>query len=295
MPRPLWSGSLSFGLVNVPVRLVSASVTWTCTSASCTRRTTCPSRSSAGARRREARSRTRRSLASYEFEDGDTVVVTDDELEGWSRSGRGRSRSTVRRPRRGRPDHFDHHTCCMPAGDNEGALRAYRLLLEVMRADRPRGARALRDAHEGVRALVRARDGALSLTTMRMHDEVRRDGRRHGSARARREEAAGRCERAHRGDERRVGPHALRGPLPRSGCRRSSSRSARARRSRRPRPGRRALAGARPHGRAAREPGRRARAAPASKETRQGPGWRSSPATSSTSARRRRTCRAARR
>jgi DNA end-binding protein Ku len=172
VPRSMWTGSLSFGLVNVPVQLVSASrdldfhfrqlhdgvpiVTqrW------------CSEEQKQVGYEEIAR--------QYEFEDGETVVVTDEELEGLA-------------PERTRtieidgfvnlaevdPIYFDHPYLLQPLGDNEGALRAYRLLLEVMaRTDRAALGRFVMRTKE-YRTVIRARDGALSLTTMRMHDEVR--------------------------------------------------------------------------------------------------------------------------
>ena len=132
MPRALWSGSLSFGLVNVPVQLVSAPATSTTTSTSCTRRTGSASSSAASARRRTTRSSGRRSRHGYDL-DGKQVIVTDAELASVE-------------PRKTRtidieafveladvdPIYFDHPYFLVPAGDSEGTLRAYRLLVEVM-------------------------------------------------------------------------------------------------------------------------------------------------------------------
>jgi DNA end-binding protein Ku len=172
MPRPLWTGSLSFGLVNVPVRVVSGArdldlhfrqlhdgqpveVKRWCT--------------------KEDREVPYEEIArSFEFDDGETVVVTDEELEGLA-------------PDRTRtieidafvdlaevdPIYFDHPYLLEPAADNDGALRAYRLLLEVMaRTERAALGTFVMRTKE-YRGIVRARDGVLSLTTMRMHDEVR--------------------------------------------------------------------------------------------------------------------------
>src|SRR3954449_4970728 len=132
MPRSLWNGSLSFGLVNVPVELVSA------------------------ARdldyhfhelhaKDKARIEQRRFCSKEDVEvtweevahtydlDGKTVIVTDDEL------------ASVQ-PRKTRtidieafvpfdeldPIAFDHPYFLIPAGDSEGTLRAYRLLERTM-------------------------------------------------------------------------------------------------------------------------------------------------------------------
>jgi DNA end-binding protein Ku len=172
MPRPLWTGSLSFGLVNVPVRVVSGArdldlhfrqlhdgqpveVKRWCT-------------------KEDVEVPYEEIARSFQFEDGETVVVTDEELEGLA-------------PDRTRtieidafvdlaevdPIYFDHPYLLEPAADNDGALRAYRLLLEVMaRTDRAALGTFVMRTKE-YRGIVRARDGVLSLTTMRMHDEVR--------------------------------------------------------------------------------------------------------------------------
>jgi DNA end-binding protein Ku len=71
------------------------------------------------------------------------------------------------------PIYFDHPYWLVPAGDDEGATRAYRLLLGVMeKTDHAALGRFVMRAKEHL-AIVRARDGALTLTTMRFHDEVR--------------------------------------------------------------------------------------------------------------------------
>jgi DNA end-binding protein Ku len=106
--------------------------------------------------------------------DGKQVVVTDEEL------------ASVQ-PRKTRtidieafvdlaevdPIYFDHPYLLVPAGDSEGTLRAYRLLVEVMsRTERVALGRFVMRTKEYL-AAIRVRDGALSLTTMLFHDEVR--------------------------------------------------------------------------------------------------------------------------
>src|SRR5690606_24185490 len=68
---------------------------------------------------------------------------------------------------------YDHPYFLVPAGEAEGVRRAYKLLVEVMR-DRDQAAlgRFVLRTKEHLVA-VRVRDGLLSLTTMRFHDEVR--------------------------------------------------------------------------------------------------------------------------
>jgi DNA end-binding protein Ku len=173
MPRALWSGSLSFGLVNVPVQLVSA------------------------ARdldyhfhqlheKDKARIEQRRYCSKEDVEvmfeevahaydlDGKQVIVTDAELGSVE-------------PRKTRtidiesfvelddidPVYFDHPYLVVPAGESEGTLRAYRLLVEVMgHTERAALGRFVMRTKEYL-AAIRAREGALTLTTMLFHDEVR--------------------------------------------------------------------------------------------------------------------------
>jgi DNA end-binding protein Ku len=174
MPRSLWTGSLSFGLVNVPVALFSG-VTDT----------------DLHFRQLHAKDHTpveiRRFCAEedhevpyeeiangYETDDGDLVMLTDAELAAAA-------------PRKTRtidieafadlaavdPLYLDHPYVLMPAGDSEGALRAYRLLVEVMsRTESAAVGRFVLRTKEHL-ALIRARDDRLTLTTLRWHDEVR--------------------------------------------------------------------------------------------------------------------------
>jgi DNA end-binding protein Ku len=171
--RALWSGSLSFGLVNVPVQLFSA------------------------ARdldyhfhqlheKDKARIEQRRYCSEEDVEvtweeiahsydlDGKQVVVSDAELGSVE-------------PRKTRtidieafvdleevdPIYFDHPYFLAPAGESEGTLRAYQLLIEVMgRQERVALGRFVMRTKEYLVA-VQVRDGALALTTMLFHDQVR--------------------------------------------------------------------------------------------------------------------------
>jgi DNA end-binding protein Ku len=64
------------------------------------------------------------------------------------------------------PIFFDHPYVLLPAGDTEGALRAYRLLLEVMgRSERAALGRFVLRTKEHL-VLIRVRDERLALTTL---------------------------------------------------------------------------------------------------------------------------------
>jgi DNA end-binding protein Ku len=71
------------------------------------------------------------------------------------------------------PIYFDNTWFLVPAGDSQGTRRAYRLLVEVMEdTERAALGRFVMRTKEYL-VLVRPRDGLLSITTMRFHDEVR--------------------------------------------------------------------------------------------------------------------------
>ena len=173
MPRSLWTGSLRFGLVNVPVQLVSAARDLDFhfhqlhekDNVRIEQRRFCSEEDVEVVWEEVAR--------SYDL-DGEQVIVTDEELGSVE-------------PRKTRtvdieafvdladvdPIYFDHPYFLVPAGDSEGTLRAYRLLVEVMGStERAALGRFVMRTKEYL-AAVRVRDGALTLTTMLFHDEVR--------------------------------------------------------------------------------------------------------------------------
>jgi DNA end-binding protein Ku len=174
MARSLWTGSVSFGLVNVPVRLHTGARDLDLHFRQLRESDASPIEVQRWCTKEGTEVPYEEIARSYEFDDGDTVIVTDEELDALA-------------PERTRtieidgfvdlaevdPIYFDHPYLLSPAGDDDGTLRAYRLLLEVMgRTERAALGRFVMRTKE-YRVLVRARDGALTLTTMRMHDEIR--------------------------------------------------------------------------------------------------------------------------
>src|SRR3954466_14046479 len=173
MPRPIWSGSLSFGLVNVPVKLMSAT-------------------RDLGVHfnqlheKDKARIEVRRVCTAedvevpweevargYELDSGDVIMLTDEELEAAD-------------PKKTRtidieafvdleeidPIFYDHPYFLVP-DTNEAAVRAYHLLRAVMeRSGKVAIARFVLRTKEYLVA-VRPRGRGISLTTMRFYDEVR--------------------------------------------------------------------------------------------------------------------------
>ena len=71
------------------------------------------------------------------------------------------------------PIYYDHPYYLVPAGETDGTVRAYRLLAEVMgKTERVALGRFVMRTKEYLVA-IRVRDKALTLSTMRFHDEVR--------------------------------------------------------------------------------------------------------------------------
>jgi DNA end-binding protein Ku len=172
--RSLWTGSLSFGLVNVPVQLVSAVRDQDLHFSQLHGKDKAPIETQRWCSEEDKEVPFEAITRSYELDSGKTVIVTDEDLEAVE-------------PRRTRtidieqfvelgdvdPIYFDHPYWLVPAGEDEGAARAYSLLLGVMeQAEQAALGRFVMRAKEHL-AIVRARDGALTLTTMRFHDEVR--------------------------------------------------------------------------------------------------------------------------
>jgi DNA end-binding protein Ku len=172
MPRAMWSGAVSFGLVNVPVRLVTAVRDHT------VRFNELDEKSKARIEIRRVCSKEGRKVEYEEIAhgyalDGECVMLTDEELEALE-------------PRRTKtidveafvaleeidPAYFDHPYYLLPAG-GEGGARAYRLLGDVMRrSGRVALGRFVLRTREHLVAL-RVRDGAITLSTVLFANELR--------------------------------------------------------------------------------------------------------------------------
>jgi DNA end-binding protein Ku len=173
VPRALWSGSLSFGLVNVPVQLVSAVRDLDYHFHELHEKDKVPIEQRRFCAKEDREVSWEEVGHAYDL-DGKQVVISDDELG----SVQPRKTRTIEIEafvdlEEVDPIYFDHPYFLVPAGDSEGTVRAYRLLVETMGGqDRVALGRFVMRTKEYLVA-VRARDGALALTTMRFHDEVR--------------------------------------------------------------------------------------------------------------------------
>ena|ERR1700733_659681 len=174
MPRSLWSGSLSFGLVNVPVVMVTAVRDLDLHFRQLHEKDGSPIEVQRWCSKEDVEVGWDEIARAFELDDGEQVIVTDEELQAIE-------------PRRTRtieiesfvdldevdPIYYDHPYYLLPAGSDDGSARAYRLLVEVMaRTERAALGQFVMRTKEYL-AIVRAHERALMLSTMLFADEVR--------------------------------------------------------------------------------------------------------------------------
>jgi DNA end-binding protein Ku len=174
MARSLWTGSISFGLVNVPVALYSAVRDLDVHFRQLHEKDGAPIDTRRFCSEEDKEVPFEAIGHGYELDDGEQVVLTDDDLAAAA-------------PRKTRtidieafvdvdevdPIYFAHPYFLAPVGEAEGNLRAYKLLVKVMQStDRAALGRFVLRSKEYL-VLVRVRDDRLALTTLLFHDEVR--------------------------------------------------------------------------------------------------------------------------
>ena len=174
MPRSLWTGSLSFGLVNVPVGMITAVRDRDLHFRQLHESDGAPIEVQRWCEQEDVEVPYEEITHGYELEDGGQVIVSDLELQAIE-------------PRKTRtidieqfvdladvdPIYFNHPYFLVPAAEDDGAKRAYRLLTEVMSKTERAAIGTLVMRTKEYLALVRERGGALTLTTMLFADEVR--------------------------------------------------------------------------------------------------------------------------
>jgi DNA end-binding protein Ku len=173
MARGIWNGALSFGLVNVPVSLMSSVRDLGVHFTQLHERDGAPIDTRRFCSKEDKEVPYEQIVAGYEVKKGKWVTLTDEDFEAVE-------------PRKTRtidieafvpvedvdPIYFDHPYFLVPTG-GEGAARAYRLLVRVMKdSDRLALGRFVLRTKEYL-AAIHVRDEALALTTMLFHDEVR--------------------------------------------------------------------------------------------------------------------------
>jgi DNA end-binding protein Ku len=172
--RSLWTGSLSFGLVNVPVSLIAAVRDQDLHFRQIHKKDGAPIDVQRWCAKENAEVPFEEITHGYELDDGRLITISDLELQAIE-------------PRKTRtieieqfvelaeidPIYFDHPYFLVPAGQDDGAARAYRLLAEIMHdSERVALGRFVMRAKENL-ALVRSDGQALTLSTALFQEEIR--------------------------------------------------------------------------------------------------------------------------
>jgi DNA end-binding protein Ku len=171
MPRPTWSGSISFGLVNVPVKAYTGVREHTVHFHQLDKKT------GARVKYKKVSEKTGRALDAdqiekgFEVTKGNYVVVDEDEFEEL----RPRSTKTI-----DVTDFVDlssidpiyYANTYWLGTDGDAGVRAYRLLLDAMDKAQRVGIGTVVMRNKQYLAAIRPLDGALAMSTMRFADEI---------------------------------------------------------------------------------------------------------------------------
>ncbi len=172
MPRAIWTGSISFGLVNVPVKLYSA------VDQKEVHFSQFEEGSGAKIRYKRVSEKTGKEVPyekivkGYEVSKGRFVIVTPEELESVE-PGRSRTIDITDFVEAAEIDPIHYQKSYYLAPDDDAAAKAYSLLAKAMeKADRIGIATFVMRSKEYL-AAIRPQDGVLVLETMFFADEVR--------------------------------------------------------------------------------------------------------------------------
>jgi DNA end-binding protein Ku len=168
--RPIWSGTLSFGLVSVPVNLFPAqrssapSLRWLDGDGTpLARRYYCPAH--------DAEADSEHLVRGFELENGDHVVLEDDELAALApKKSRDIDLRLFVKPEAIDPLYFERAYVMAPAGES---VKAYRLLAEVMERKRHAGIATFVMREKEYLVAIFAQGGLLRVETLRFADELR--------------------------------------------------------------------------------------------------------------------------
>lgn len=171
MARAIWSGSISFGLVNVPVKVYSAVRDHSVRFHQVDKKTGSRIRYEKVAEKTGEEVDSDRIELGYEAEKGKLVVIDPEELAEL----RPQTTRTIDIADFVELDEVDpvyYNRTYWLAPDGEAAVRAYRLLVSAME-DRGRvGIGSVVMRNKQYLAAIRPREGALAMSTMRFADEV---------------------------------------------------------------------------------------------------------------------------
>src|SRR5215217_1506972 len=172
-PRSIWSGSLSFCLVNVPVQLNSATKDTQIRFHQLDSKDNTPIEVHRFCSDEDVEISYDEVVAGYEIEKGEYVMLSDEELE----AAQPEKTKTIDIEEFVEitdvdPVYYDHPYFLVPTG-GEGAVRAYELLLQVMEREGRVALGRFVLRNKEYLAAIRPRGGRLTLTTMVFDEELR--------------------------------------------------------------------------------------------------------------------------
>ncbi|MGH8975809.1 MAG: Ku protein, partial [Acidimicrobiia bacterium] len=172
MPRAIWSGSISFGLVNVPVKMYSAIREQDLHFRQFQEGTQSRVRNKRVSEKTGKEVPYEKIVKGYEVSKGHYVMVDPEELEAFEPT----ATKTIDIEdfvalEEIDPTYFERTYYLAPDG-GEGAQRAYVLLRDALEEQGKAGIGRVVMRTKQYLAAVRVKDGALALTTMLFHDEV---------------------------------------------------------------------------------------------------------------------------
>lgn len=170
----MWNGSIGFGLVNVPVELVTASRDLDYHFRELHEKDGSPVRHQRFCVEEQKPVEWDEVGRGYELDDGRMLVLTDEELDSVapekSRTIEIESFAPVEQID---PIRFNHGYFLVPRDRSKGTLRAYNLLVRAMADNRLAALGRFVMRTREYLAAIRERDGALALSTMHFPDEIR--------------------------------------------------------------------------------------------------------------------------
>jgi DNA end-binding protein Ku len=172
MPRAIWSGSISFGLVNVPVKMYSAIREQDLHFRQFQEGTDARVRNKRVSEKTGKEVPYEKIVKGYELSKGHYVMVDPEELEAFEPQ----ATKTIDIEDFVSLEEIDpiffERTYYLAPDDGEGAKRAYVLLRDAMEDQDKAGIGRVVMRTKQYLAAVRPKDGALALSTMLFHDEV---------------------------------------------------------------------------------------------------------------------------
>jgi DNA end-binding protein Ku len=172
MPRAIWSGSISFGLVNVPVKMYSAIHEQDLHFRQFQEGTQSRVRNKRVSEKTGKEVPYDKIVKGYEVSKGHYVMIDPEELAAFDPE----ATKTIDIEDFVALEEIDpiffERTYYLAPDDGEGAVRAYVLLRDAMEDQGKAGVGRVVMRTKQYLAAIRVMDGALALTTMLFHDEV---------------------------------------------------------------------------------------------------------------------------